>query len=143
MLPLLEIPTLLFLIALQFSALRRVSRFWIFVRCVLTASMLVAIPLLLYLHVTIEKSERTISAAGFTSVTVGPFFEPSQVMLQIDDRALAAAILIAACGLIVGFANFKTARLLRLCEIAAWLAFVAGTSAILLLIIFTRNGFHH
>jgi hypothetical protein len=51
MLPFVEIPVLLFLIALQFSALRRSSRFWVVIRNVLTASALVAIPLLLYLGI--------------------------------------------------------------------------------------------
>jgi hypothetical protein len=52
MLPFVEFPVLLFLIALQFSALRRVSRFWIVVRYFVIASMLVAILLLLYLGAT-------------------------------------------------------------------------------------------
>ena len=80
MLPFFEIPLLLFLIALQVSASRRVSRFWVVVRYMLTASMLVAIPLLLYLGVVIEQPHRAISAGGVTSVALGPFLYPKPVI---------------------------------------------------------------
>lgn len=141
--PFVEIPMLLFLIALQFSALRRLSRFWVVVRYVLTASTLVAIPLLLYLGVIIEQPHRAISAGGVTSVAVGPFFYPEPVMRRSKDMALGAAVLIAVCGLLAAFVKHKPAKLLRLLEIYAWLAVVVVTSLLtLLLIIFVRADFH-
>jgi hypothetical protein len=97
MLPFVEVPILLFLIALQLSAWRRVSRFWVVVRYALTAS-LVAIPLLLYLGVVIEQPHRAISAGGVTSVAVGPFFYPEPVVRRSKDMALGAAGLRANSG---------------------------------------------
>jgi hypothetical protein len=143
MLPFVEFPVLLFLIALQFSALRRVSRFWVVVRCLLTASMLVAIPLLLYLGAIIEQPHRAISAGGVTSVAVGPFFYPEQVIRRSKNVALGAAALIAVCGL-AAFVKHKPARLFRLLEIFAWLTVVVATSlTTLLLIMLARSGFNH
>jgi len=144
MLPFVEIPLLLFLVALQLSAWRRVSRFWVVVRYALTASTLVAIPLLLYLGVVIEQPHRAISAGGVTSVAVGPFFYPEPVMRRSKDMALGAAVLIAVCGLIAAFVQHQPAKLLRLLEIFAWLAVVVITSLLtLLLIVFARSGFNH
>jgi hypothetical protein len=144
MLPFVEIPLLLFLIALQFSALRRVSRFWIVVRNVLTASALVAIPLLVYLGLIIEQPHRAISAGGVTSVAVGPFYEVKPVMQRSKDMALGAAVLIAGCGLTATFVKHKPAGLLKFLEISAWLAAVGVTSMLALLLIgFARSGFNH
>ena len=144
MLPFVEFPVLLFLIALQFSAWRRVSRFWVVVCYLLTASMLVAIPLLLYLGAIIVQPHRAITAGGVTSVAVGPFFYPEQVMQRSRDVALGAAILIAVCGLTAAFVNHKPARLLRLLEMVAWLTVVVVTSlTTLLLIMFARSRFNH
>jgi hypothetical protein len=144
MLPFVELPIRLFLIALQFSASRRVSRFWFVVRHVLTASTLVAIPFLIYLGVIIEQPHRAISAGGVMSVAIGPFFYPEAVMRRIKDVALGAAVLIAACGLTTALVTRKPARLLRLLEILAWLTFGVATSLItLLLIILPRSGFSH
>ena len=144
MLPFVEFPVLLFLIALQLSALRRVSWFWVVVRSLLTASMLVAIPLLLYLGVIIGQPQRAISAGGVASVALGPFFYPEQVMRRTKNMALGAAILIAVCGLTAVFVKHKPARLLRLLEIFAWLTVVVATSlTTLLLIMFARSGFNH
>jgi hypothetical protein len=95
MLPLVEIPIILVLIALQCSASRRVSKFWIVVRYMLTASTLVAIPLLLYLGVIIEQPRRAISGGGVTSVAVGPFFYPKPVIRRSKDVALGEAVMIA------------------------------------------------
>jgi hypothetical protein len=144
MLPFVEIPMLLFLIALQLSALRRVSRFWVVVRYVLTASMLVAIPSLLFLGVIIEQPHRAVAAGGVTSVAVGPFFYPEPVMRRSKDMALGAAVLIVVCGLTTAFVKHQPAKLLRLLEIFAWLAVVVVTSLLtLLLIMFARSGFNH
>ena len=144
MLPFVEFPVLLFLIALQFSALRRVSRFWVVVRYLLTASMLVAIPFLLYLGAIIAQPHRAVSAGGVTSVAVGPFFYPEAVMRRSKNVALGAAALIAVCGLAAGFVRDKPTRLLRLVEIVAWLTVVVATSlTTLLLIMFARSGFNH
>jgi hypothetical protein len=144
MLPFVEIPMLLFLIALQFSASRRVSQFWVIVRYVLTASALVGIPLFFYLGVVIEQPHKAISTGGVTSTAAGPFFYPEPVMRRSTDVALGAAVLIAVCGLTTAFVKHKPARLLRLLEIFAWLSVAAATSLItLLLIMFARSGFNH
>ncbi|HYL09803.1 MAG TPA: hypothetical protein VEU31_03615 [Candidatus Acidoferrales bacterium] len=144
MLPFVEIPVLLFLIALQFSAWRRVSHFWVGVRYVLTASALVALPFLLYLGVIIEQPHRAISAGGVKSVAVGPFFYPAPVLRRSKDMALGAAVLIAVCGLMAAFVKQTPARLLKLLEIFTWLAAVVVASALtLLLILFARSGFNH
>ena len=136
MLPLLEIPILLFLIALQFSASRRVSRFWVVVRYVLTASVLIAIPLLLYFGVIIQQPNRTVSAGGTTSVTVGPLFYPQPVIRRIKNEALGAAVIIAVCGLTVSLAKYKPAGALKFLELFSWVAFGVATSWIALLVIF-------
>jgi len=144
MLPFVEIPMLLFLIALQFSALRRVSPFWVVVRNVLTASAVVAIPVLLYAGLIIEQPHRAISSGGVTSVAVGPFYDVKPVLQRSKDMALGAAVLIAVCGLTAAFVKHKPAGLLRFLEISAWLAAGGVTSLLaVLLIAFGRSGFNH
>jgi hypothetical protein len=144
MLPFVEFPVLLFLIALQFSALRRVSQFWVVVRYLLTTLMLVAIPLLLYLGAVLEQPHRAISAGGVTSAAVGPFLYPEPVMRRSKNVALGAAIPMAVCGLAVAFVKHTPARLLRLLEISVWLiVLVATLLTTLLLIMLGRSGFDH
>jgi hypothetical protein len=143
MLPFVEVPILLFLIALQLSASgglavlgrRPLCAYCVDARCCSIASL----------------SRRNYRASSQSHFCRGCDFSGSGTVLlprashaASKDVALGAAVLIVVCGVTATFVKHQPAKLLRLLEIFAWLAVVVVTSLLtLLLIVFARSGFNH